>query len=358
MFISILSFIIVLGVLVFIHELGHFLAAKLFKMRVDQFSLGFPPRAIGKKIGDTDYCISWIPLGGYVKIAGMIDESLDTDQLKQEPRPWEYRSKPIWQRIIVITAGVIMNLLLGVVIFSLMTFRLGISDPDYTPVIGWVVDGFPAQKANLQIGDRIATINGQSIETWGDMTKIIHASANEKLIIEWIRSNEQFQIEIIPVEEDRFIDGDIKTIGLIGIGPRFSTRDAAIVESVGQGMKQTYFLLKLIVVSLKKIIVGEGSVRELAGPIAIAQMTGDTVKKVGWGGLFPLMALLSVNLALINILPIPALDGGHLVLLIIEGITKRPISDNIRMIVQKVGMAFILFLIVFVIYNDIVRLVH
>ena len=166
-------FIVTLGVLVFVHELGHFLAAKATGMRVDRFSIGFPPRAFGKKIGDTDYCVSWIPIGGYVKIAGMIDESFDTDHLNSPPQPWEFRSKPVWQRTIVISAGVIMNILLAVFIFWGINYAQGKIIRETTE-IGYVAEESPAEVAGLQSGDKILRINGSPVEKWSDILNLIY----------------------------------------------------------------------------------------------------------------------------------------------------------------------------------------
>ena len=166
-------FIVTLGILVFIHELGHFLAAKLFGMRVDTFSLGFPPRAFGKKIGETDYCISWIPIGGFVKIAGMVDESFDTGYLENEPQPWEFRSKPIWQRMVVISAGVIMNVILAIAIFWGINYVQGKTVWDTTEV-GSVMEASPAAIAGIQSGDKILTINDKPMKTWDDIRNHVY----------------------------------------------------------------------------------------------------------------------------------------------------------------------------------------
>jgi regulator of sigma E protease len=171
---TIFYFIITIGILVLVHELGHFLAAKFFKMRVDTFSLGFPPRAFGKKIGETDYCISWIPVGGYVKIAGMIDESFDTEFLNKEPQPWEFRSKPIWQRMIVISAGVIMNLLLAVFIFWGIIFHEGKTIRPVTE-IGYIAQNSIAQKSGLHVGDKIISINSHPVKQWDEIESTIYS---------------------------------------------------------------------------------------------------------------------------------------------------------------------------------------
>ena len=171
---NIFYFVITIGILVFVHELGHFLAAKFFGMRVDRFSIGFPPRAFGRIIGETDYCVSWIPIGGYVKIAGMIDESFDTDFANQEPQPWEFRSKPIWQRMIVISAGVIMNILLAIAIFWGIIYTQGKIGRPVTE-IGHVATESPAAKAGLKTGDKILAINGHGVNRWEEIESIIYA---------------------------------------------------------------------------------------------------------------------------------------------------------------------------------------
>ncbi len=162
---TVVYFIVTLGVLVFIHEFGHFIAAKIFRMRVDRFSIGFPPRAFGKQIGETDYCVSWIPIGGYVKIAGMIDESFDTDYLDKPPQPWEFRAKPIWQRMIVISAGVIMNIILAIVIFSGINYVQG-SAVRETTTVGYVVENSGGASAGLRPGDKVLSVNGAPVSDW------------------------------------------------------------------------------------------------------------------------------------------------------------------------------------------------
>jgi regulator of sigma E protease len=158
-------FLVVIGILVLVHELGHFLAAKFFGMRVDRFSIGFPPRAFGKQIGETDYCVSWIPIGGYVKIAGMVDESFDTEFINEDPKPWEFRSKPIWQRMIVICAGVAMNIFLSILIFWGIIFYQG-KTVKPVAVVGYAVSESPAAKAGFRSGDVIIDVNGKHSTYW------------------------------------------------------------------------------------------------------------------------------------------------------------------------------------------------
>ncbi|MEX0602599.1 MAG: RIP metalloprotease RseP, partial [Bacteroidota bacterium] len=173
---TVFYFLVTIGILVFIHELGHFLAAKAFGMRVERFSVGFPPRAFGKKVGDTDYCVSWIPIGGYVKISGMIDESLDLDHLKREPEPWEFRAKPVWQRMIVMIAGVAMNLFLAI---GIVWGILYVQGKTVRPVthIGYVIPGSAAESGGFRVGDRILSINGTTMEVWDQIESYIYVDA-------------------------------------------------------------------------------------------------------------------------------------------------------------------------------------
>ncbi len=346
---TILAFIFVLGLLIFVHELGHFLVAKLVGIRVERFSLGYPPRMIGKKIGDTDYCISWLPLGGYVKMAGMIDESLDE---KIEGQPWEFQSKPIWQRALVIAAGPIMNILLTMVLFAGITYYMGVPDESVqTPasVVGDVQMRTPADSLGLQKGDRVLSVNGTPVQTWEDMTTEIRRYPEQRIVIAWDRNGVPMQGEVLPRRDPT--DG----ISRIGIAPLIPYRDAGIGESMSHGVNYTVFLTRLFVISISRLITGEESIKaSLAGPVAIAVMAGDSARS-GFDTLLRFTALISLNLAILNLLPIPVLDGGHLLFLLLELILRRPVSVRIRVIVQQVGMALLMALMVFILFNDIRR---
>jgi regulator of sigma E protease len=342
---TLLAFIFVLGLLIFVHELGHFLIAKLCGIRVERFSLGYPPRMIGKKIGDTDYCISWLPLGGYVKMAGMIDESLDQ---KIEGHPWEFQSKPVWQRALVIAAGPIMNVLLAVALFAGVTYHLGIQET-IGPVIGEVVENMPAHSLGLQKGDKILNIDGTVVESWEAVTREIHRHPAEKIAIEWDRNGVLMRGEVTPVHDKT------QGIGLVGIAPLTRTRAAGLGESLMNGVDYTVFLTRMFAISIWRLTTGQESIKSsLAGPVAIAKMAGDSARS-GFDTLLRFTALISLNLAILNLLPIPVLDGGHLLFLFFELILRRPLSVRIRMVVQQVGMALLLALMVFIIINDIRR---
>ena len=343
---TLLPFVFVLGLLIFVHELGHFLAAKLAGIRVERFSLGFPPRLFGIKWGDTDYCISALPIGGYVKMAGMIDESLDKDGIKGDPD--EFMSKPILSRLGVLAAGPGMNYILAIVIFAGATFFVGVPEP-IGPVISNVFPGEPAEQIGMQPGDRILSLNNSPIESWDDVVKVIHANPEKEVAITFEHQGKLVSTTVVPKLDK------INGVGLIGIAPETEIRAAGFFESIGQGFATTWRLTKLVVRSLWMIISGEIDVRKgLAGPIGIAKMAGDSAKS-GFGALLLFTAFLSLNLGFLNILPIPVLDGGHIVFLGIEAIKRKPVSLKTRLVVQQIGMVLLLGLMVFFVFNDIAR---
>ncbi len=346
---TILAFAFVLGVLIFVHEFGHFATAKMVGIKVERFSLGFPPRMFGKKIGDTDYCISWLPLGGYVKMAGMIDESLDGTI---EGEPWEFASKPVWQRLIVISAGSIMNILTAVVILALIAFAIGIPGESDGALVSEVLENKPAETVGLKTGDVIVSINDQIVKTHEDLIKIVNANPGIDLPIEWKRESESFSSRITPELQEE------ENIGLIGVrvASHVVYQEAGLVDSFKAGFSSTYSFTKLILYSLKVIFTGEQSFKDaIGGPIAIAKMAGESAR-LGFDSLLFFTAILSINLGIINLFPFPVLDGGHLVLLLVEGIRRKPLPVKATLVIQKVGMAFLLALMIFIIFNDITKL--
>ena len=343
-----LPFVFVLGLLIIVHEFGHFILAKLSGIRVERFSIGFPPRLFGVKWGDTDYCISALPFGGYVKMSGMIDESMEKDSIKGEP--YEFMSKPIWVRSLVISAGPVFNVLLTVFIFTASFLASGVPEA-VGPVVGSVGEETPAQALGLLAGDTITRIDGQELDQWEDLVHIIHNAPGRELAIEWQRDGESFSGTVVP-EKDL-----IQDIGLIGIGPKTEVRPAGFFESVGLGFSSTYNLSKLIFRSFGLLFRGEVKFKEgLAGPVRIAQMAGDSAKG-GFGNLLVFAAFLSLNLGFLNLLPFPVLDGGHLVFLGIEAVIRRPLSVKLKLIVQQVGMALLLALMLYVIFNDVTHII-
>lgn len=345
-----IPFIFTLGLLVFIHELGHFLLAKLVGIRVERFSVGFPPRLFGKKVGDTDYCVSAVPLGGYVKMSGMIDESMDQTTIKGEP--WEFMSKPVWARFLVIFAGPAFNILLAAVIYSSIIFFTGIAstvEPTYS-VVGAVGQETPAEMVGLQEGDRITKIDGHDITMWTDLVSVVGAVGEREVEIEWVRDGEVFSKTITPAMNP------LTEKSQIGIMAVTEIQRVGFFKSIYYGGLNTVDNTVMIFKSFGLLFTGKVPAKDaLAGPIKIAEMTGEVAER-GFVALLSFAAILSINLGLLNLLPIPVLDGGHLVLLGIEGITRRPISTKIKMAVQQVGMALLLALMVFVIINDVLKL--
>jgi len=355
--VTLLATVFVLGVLIFVHEVGHFLVAKLFKIKVERFSIGYPPRVIGKKIGETDYCISAVPFGGYVKIAGMVDESLDEEKLKEEPKPWEFRSKSSIQKILVVMGGPLMNIGLAFVIYFAATLNYGVPDTSGPVYVGSVVPGNPAAKTGILPGDEIIAVNGKKVTTWDELTKIIYSSPGKPCELSWMRHDSLFTAKVTPIKEKMVVHGDIREVGLIGISPKFKTKKVGVGTAVVNAGMTTYYLTHLVIVSIVRLIEGKESIRSLAGPIAIAKIAGESARS-GWGSLIGFLAFLSLDLGLLNLLPIPALDGGHVMFLGIEGVIRKEIPIKVKLIIQQIGMFLLIALMIFVVYNDIVRLIH
>lgn len=427
-------FVLTIGILVFIHELGHFLAAKLFKMRVERFSIGFPPRAFGKQIGETDYCVSWIPIGGYVKIAGMIDESMDTEFINQPPQPWEFRAKPIWQRMIVISAGVVMNILLAVVIFWGILLYQGKTVRPITEV-GYVAPESPAAVAGFQRGDRILSINNKPVQYWDDVETFIYVAtlgadltvlvqrgervdtisilrkdlpdvseerfglfpsgvqavitsvesgkpaeklglqpqdvilavngkpiefyevsteikkfAGKTIALEWKRGEKRMSGRVVPNEEGRIGIG----LNAVYTGPVQQLR-YSVFEAFPEGIRNVVDMSFLFFNNIYHLFTGKVSFsKSVGGPIKIAQIATRSAE-VGFLSFLGFMALLSISLALLNLLPFPALDGGHLMFLLFEAVFRREIPNKVKIALQQAGFFLLLVFMAFVLYNDIVN---
>lgn len=334
-------FLLILGFLVLIHELGHFLAAKAVGVRVERFSLGFPPRLIGKTIAGTDYCLSWLPIGGYVKLAGMIDESLDT---QAAGKPWEFQSKAQWQKFLVIFAGPLMSFLLALAIYSGFAYYDGVPT---TRVSALTANG-PAQQAGLREGDEIIEIDGMPVASWYGLSEKILADADNAL---HLRIRRGAKVLDIPVSPESRLSGKNR---LLGIVPEL--HPVPLAGALAAGSERTAFLTKFVGGTLVKVLTGRESFKKnVAGPVRIAQRLGE-VAESDMAALLKFAAFLSLQLALLNLLPIPALDGGHLAFIAFETLIGRPLSIRVRLAAQQIGMALLLVLMVFVFLNDLQKI--
>lgn len=349
---NIFAFIIVLGILIFFHELGHFLVARFFKVGVERFSLGFGPRLIGKKVGITEYLISAIPLGGYVKMVGEEPDSI----IAPDVIPLSFTHKHVFKRILIVAAGPIFNLLLAVIIFFGIFQASGVYI--LQPAIGKVEAGSPAQKGGLKKGDLIVAIDRKDMESWDEMSEVIKGSNGNPMTFSVDRNGELFVTEIRPkIITGKNIFGEDQQRYVIGITASgdFLTKDLNPFQAVGESVIQTYRIAKLTIVSIIKLIQGTVSTKTLGGPIMIAEMAGQQAKE-GIVSLVFFIALLSINLAVLNFLPIPVLDGGHLLFFFIEAVFRRPVNTRMREIAQQVGIFILILLMAFVFYNDISRI--
>ena len=353
--IYLLATILLLSILVFVHELGHFLAAKAVGIRVETFSLGFPPNIIKKKIGDTTYAIGAIPFGGYVRMSGMIDESMDTSFEGLPPQPYEYRAKKTWQKIFATIAGILMNLLLAVLIFSIMSGIQGIAVSSEEPILDYVVEEAPAGLAGLQSGDRIIEINGNEIHTWDEMATYTRANGNVEIEVTYLREGAEYTTALTPQLQKQIEKGKVIEVGMIGVSPITTREKAGFFGAIGQGFKTTGYWLNMTFVSLKLLVTGQESFKNVGGVIFIGQLAGESAK----AGIMPfigLIGILSVNLALLNILPIPGLDGGHIIIAIAEGVMRREMRIKTKMLIQQVGMFLLFGLLILAVVNDVIRL--
>ncbi|MFD2968455.1 RIP metalloprotease RseP [Sphingobacterium bambusae] len=425
-----------LSILIILHELGHFLAARAFGIKVEKFYLFFD--AWGVKLfkftyKDCEYGIGWLPLGGYVKISGMIDESMDTEQLKQEPQPWEFRSKPAWQRLIVMLGGIIVNVILGILIFWMMTFSYGENDIDNSKLQYGVVPGIIGKEIGIQPGDKILAVNGKpAIKFLGDVMSSEVLMGDAVLTIERDGNKQELKVpadilnavaehkknefvsprhplnsvkdvekgsvaermnilkgdSIIAVNGNttRFYDefsgalrnniGKTVELSLIRQGQQLNVKGAidstaaigvnlgapqfpeivqryGFIESLPIGASKAFSVVTDNIKGFGKIFKGDVRAdKAISGPVGIAKMFGT---EVNWIKFWSLVGMLSMALAFMNLLPIPALDGGHVIFLIVEMIQGKPLSDNFLEKAQMIGFFILIALILFTLGNDIIK---
>ena len=352
--INIISVIILLGILIFVHELGHFLVAKWSGVGVLKFSLGFGPRLIGKKIGETEYVLSAIPLGGYVKMLG---ESGDEEELSPDDEKRSFQKQTLLKKIAIVAAGPLFNFLFAIIAFAVV-YAVGV--PVSTSRIGNVQEGSAAFEAGMQSGDVIIAINDREILRWSELANAVSESSGDKLRISVDRENKFLDIYVTPelVKSKNIFGEEIDTYRIgVGISDETVMERQGPVGALYSGIEQTWGWTKLTCLGIVKIIQGVVSPKELGGPILIAQMAGSQVRK-GFLPFIFLMAVLSVNLGVLNLLPVPVLDGGHLCFFLIEAVTGREVNIKWREIAQQVGFFLLILLMIFVFYNDIARILN
>jgi len=348
-----IPFIVVLGILIFFHELGHFLLAKAFGVKVLKFSLGFGYKLVGKKWGETEYLISTVPLGGYVKLLGENEE--ESEDLSPEEAHRSFDRQHALKRMAIVAAGPVFNIFLAVFLFwgQLMIF----GEKVMTTEVGQVTENSPAYKAGIQKGDMIVSVRGKSTETWVDIKRQIKDAAGQEVIITVQREGRMISVTVVAearVEKNLF--GEDEKTGLIGVvsGEKYRDVEMGFFEALEGGVVRTWDWMVLTFVTIIKLFQGVVPLKALGGPLAIAQMTGQ-VAEISFWSLIPFTAVLSANLAVLNFLPVPVLDGGLLVFLLAELVLGRPISLKKREVAQKVGIFLLAALIVVVTFNDVTR---
>ncbi len=426
---NIFAFVLVLGLLIFAHESGHFFVAKLFRVRVLVFSFGFGRRLFGVRYGDTDYRVSLIPLGGYVRMAG--DTPDEGGPIIATGAPDEFLSKPKWQRFLILFAGPAMNILIAIVFLAGLAM-MGTEYRIVKPVIGTVIPNKPAARAGLQPGDRIVRIAGEAINDFDDLRLSITMNAGTPLRVEYIR-NGQLQVTTLTPERENSEYGPVGKAGITarfepvvgrvipnsfvagagvrtgdrivsvngqpvsdmgqvdevltkapnapmalgfqrgatqfavnypaakldehdpyrGFLPPTQTRKLSLIPAIGESIQQNMKMLRYAFMAIGRIFRSEGSVKELSGPISIARISGDMLRR-GWVEVVALMAMISLQLGVMNLLPIPVLDGGHIAVLLVEGAARRDLSLRTKERIQQFGFALLAALMIVVIYNDVI----
>ncbi|HZF96231.1 MAG TPA: RIP metalloprotease RseP [Allosphingosinicella sp.] len=353
---TLIAFLLVIGPLIFVHEMGHYLVGRWFGVKAETFSIGF-----GREIGGwtdkrgTRWKVGWMPLGGYVKFAGDMNPASVPDpdwlNLPPEERNQTFQAKPVWQRFLIVFAGPAINFLFAILIFMALFAMMG--RPMTPPVIGAVQERSAAAAAGIQVGDRIARIAGREVRRFEDISSIVMIRPNQPLEIDLVRNNRTFTVTATPqpdVQRDRF--GNEFRRGLLGV-----ERPAPVIETVpwyrlpGAAAGHTVDTVVMMVETLGQVITGRRSVKELGGPLKIAQFSGQQAT-LGLIAFFGFMALVSINLGFINLLPIPLLDGGHLLFYTIEGVRRKPLKPETQEWAFRTGLAALLALMIFVTFND------
>lgn len=337
---TILATIFVFGLLILFHELGHFMAAKSVNMRVTEFAIGFGPKIISHKHGETVYSLRAIPLGGFNKIQGM-----DPDEPQDER---SFNNKSVWARMFVIIAGSAMNFVLPILLFLIIYLSAGIETPSPQPILGNVFNDKPAYHAGLTTGDKILSVNGQTIENWKQFVNVVQVNAGNRLEIIFERAGAQHTAIVTPEHDPR------ANRGIIGVSPEIVLHKPGFIEAVNLSVHHTYLIAVNMFSGIMQMITGKMAA-DVSGPIGVAQMAGQVAQL----GLLPLLqfaAFLSINLGLINLLPVPVLDGGHLVTLAVEAVRRKPLGKQSMYVMQMIGFVLLMMLLVLATFKDIIRL--
>jgi regulator of sigma E protease len=345
---AIIAGAVVLGVLVLVHEWGHFIAAKLCGVRVDVFSIGFGNRLWGVKRGDTDYRISALPLGGYVRMAG------DNPVEERTGAPYEFLSRPRWQRFLIAIAGPAMNILVTFLILWGIYASVGI--PYVPPTIDQVQAGSAAEKGGLKSGDTILSVNGKSVKTTAESVDAIRGSGGQPIQFIIRRDGKDMPLTITPVHA-KAPEGEMAWMIGATIASQEGREREGVIAGAAHAGKETVYEARQIGGVLAGLFNGKVSVHDLAGPVGIVQLSGEAAK-TGPMTLLELTAVISLNLGLLNLLPIPILDGGHVLMLAIEGVIGRELSLTFKERFVQVGLVFLLSVFAFVMYSDILRVVQ
>jgi len=350
---GVLAAFVVLGFLIVVHEFGHFIVAKRSGVGVLKFSVGFGPKIFGRTINGTEYVLSAIPLGGFVKMVGEDPDSTEA----VDPRI-SFSHQPVWKRVAIVLAGPVFNLLFAFVAFSVVLAVYGQRVPSDVAKVGGVMADMPAARAGLQVGDVVTAVDGKPIATWEELSNTIRASSGHPVVMTVQRGDQSLSLTVTPEPKaDKNIFGEV--VGeayVIGIERGFEQVSVGPIEAIGNGAKQTLWWIQTLIMSVVKILQGKIPAQDIGGPILIVQAAGQQAQ-IGLESLLLFMAVISINLGILNLLPIPILDGGHLLFFLVEAVMRRPLDMRHREIAQQVGLVILIALMAFAFYNDILRVV-
>src|SRR5262245_42776194 len=361
MALTLLAFVVALGALVVVHELGHFGVAKRVGVKVLRFSVGWGPVVARRTWGETEYAISAVPLGGYVKMLGEDDfPGYDTsgEGATEDPRR-SFEAQSLGRRMAIVLAGPLMNLLFAFVVYALLLGTVGMDAPSTQPLVGEIQPKSPASRAGLVAGDRVLSIDGKPIESWDQLAATVRASNGQPLAVRIQRAGAEQTVEVVPQlkETKTFFGESSGNAYLIGVGMATERKHFGPASAVWHAGQQTLSVSYMVLKGFGLMLTGRVSARELGGPIAMAQTAGEQAR-AGLEQYLTMLAFLSINLGVLNLLPIPLLDGGQLTLFGIEAVLRRPLRPRVREAAQNVGLLVLVGLMVFVLFNDISRLVQ